>query len=273
MGFFRKKQPFGEPSRYRLNLGGKWTTLTALLVTGTVTLFVFAYGNRPSVQKPSSIMEILSLNYGQIAQGQLWRLFSSPFLFSGILQLFFATFAIFLLGGYAARRLGVGWFLFTYILCGIAGSLVSSIIVPGRGWEAAPAATFGVILMCMLYFPYMYFLGGVTARQLGPVMILGISLSSLSFSWQDLGCLGQLAGLPVAYGIYRLEPAIERIRSKRRLKREIVGAFTEAEREEKLDKLLKKVASSGMDSLNRKERHFLQTVSKEYRRNKVKNNH
>lgn len=273
MGFFRRRRLLGESSRYRFNLGGKWTNLTALLLVATVTTFVFAYGNRPSTEEPSDLTRALSIDYAEVGAMEFWRLFTAPFLFDGMLQLFFASIAVYLFGGYAAKRLGTGWFLTAYVACGAAGGLASSFIVPGRGFEAAPAATIGVIVLCTMYYPYMYFLGGATARQLAPVLVIAILASNLGFNREDLGYLGQLAALPVAYAIYRLVPAMERMRNKRRLRREIADAFTEAEREEELDRLLRKVAQEGVDSLNRRERHFLQTVSKEYRRRKVKNNH
>ncbi len=273
MGFFRRRRLLDDSFRYRFNLGGKWTNLSALLLVATVTLFVFAYGNRPSTEEPSFIMRTLSLDSAKVGKAEIWRLFSAPFLFDSMLQLFFASIAVYLFGGYASKRLGASWFLGAYIACGAAGGLASSLIVPGRGFEAAPAATIGIIFLCTLYYPYMYFLGGASAKQLAPVIIGAILASNLGFNREDLAYLGQLAALPVAYGVYLLLPAMERMRNKRRLRREIADAFTEVEREEQLDRLLKKVANEGMDSLNRKERHFLQTVSKEYRRRKVKNNH
>lgn len=194
-------------------------------------------------------------------------------MFSGILQMFFASMAIYFFGGFAAKRLGIMWFMLIYVACGAAGGTLSLLIAPGRGYDAGAAATYGIVFVCMLYFPYLYYLGGATARQLGAVMMAGIMLASLNFDGHDLGYLGQLVALPVAYGLFRLEPAVVKMRSRWRLRREIVGAFNEAEREEHLDRLLEKVAQEGVDSLNRRERHFLQTVSKEYRRKKVKNNH
>ena len=273
MGFFRKKRGFTPPHRFRFNLGGRWTNVTALLVTATVTLFVFAYGNRSSTEETSTLMGALSVNHSVLSGGKIWQVLTASFLFSGMLQLFFASMAIYFFGGYVARRLGFAWFMFAYLACGAAGGIVSSFVAQGRSFDTGAAATYGIIFMCMLYFPYMYFLGGATCRQLGPVLMGAIMLSCLNFDGEDMGYLVQLAALPVAYGIFKLEPAVEHMRSRRRLRKEITGAFTEAAREEQLDRLLDKVAREGMDSLSRKERHFLQTVSKEYRRKKVKNNH
>jgi membrane associated rhomboid family serine protease len=269
--FFHEKESISKPIRPGFNLGGRWTALTALVVAANVTIFVFAYGNRASTSETSVLATSLSVDYGSIADGQIWRLLVSPFLFLGMLPLFLGSMSMYFFGGYVARRLGFGWFVFAYIACGAAGGLASSLVVPDSAYGAAAAATFGITFLCMLYFPYMYFLGGATARQLGPVLMGGVLLSGLSFDGRDLGLLSQLAALPVAYAIYRLEPLIERMRSRRRLHREIWGAFTEAEREEELDRLLQKVAREGMDGLNRKERNFLQSVSKEYRRKKIGN--
>ena len=242
------------------------------MVTATVILFVFTYGNRPSTENPSRLISLLTIDYASIARGQIWRLLSAPFVHSGILQLFFCSLGLYFFGGYVSRRLGTAWFLFTYVCCGALGGFLSALVSGGGSFEAAPAAVFGIIFLCMIYFPFMYFFRKTTARRLGPIIICAILLSSLTIAVGDVAYLAQLAALPLAYGIYKLEPLVERIRSWRKLRREIVGAFTEAEREEHLDRLLKKVANEGMDSLNRKEKHFLQTVSKEYRRKKV-NNH
>jgi membrane associated rhomboid family serine protease len=271
MGFYQGQGSFSRSLRPGFNLGGKWTNLTGFLVAANVTIFVFAYGNRVSTQDTSTIASTLSISYTSIIDGQIWRLVVSPFLFLGMLPLFLGSMSMYFFGGYVARRLGLGWFMFTYVACGAAGGLTSSLVMHNDVFGAAPAATFGIVFLCMLYFPYMYFLGGATARQLGPVLIAGVIISGLSFGARDLGVVSQLTALPVAYLVYRLEPLIERIRSKRRLHREISVAFTQAEREEELDRLLQKVASEGMNSLNRKERHFLQSVSREYRRKKIGN--
>jgi membrane associated rhomboid family serine protease len=273
MGFFRKRHGFISSGRWSFNLGGRWTYLTALLVTVLVVIFVFAYGNRRAATEISTLSSVFSISYPAIANGEVWRIFTAPFYFSGMLQLLFSCMAIYFCGGYVARRLGFSWFMIAYIACGATGGLASIFIVPEGRFEAAPPAVYGIILLCMLYFPYMRFLGSATARQLGPVLIGSIVLTSLNFNSNDTGYLAQLAALPTAYIIFKLEPAVQHMRSRWRLRREIIDAFTEAEREEHLDRLLKKVAQEGMDSLNRKERHFLQTVSKEYRRKKVKNNH
>lgn len=265
-------------SRFRFSLGGTWTTLTAFLVAACVIVFVFAYGNRTSPRESSFLMSVLRVDYASIRAGEVWRLPGAPFLHVGMLQLLFGCAGLYFFGGYAARRLRLRWFVITYVACGAAGALAASFAawrVAGSAvsFEGAPGAVCGVIFICTLYFPYMQFLGRLSARPFGWILMGAILLSSIgSGDAHALAYLAQLAALPVAYAIYRIEPAVEWMRSKRRLRREIIGAFTEAQHEEQLDQLLQKVAREGMDSLSRKERHFLRAVSKEYRRRKVKNN-
>ncbi|MFH1422727.1 MAG: DUF6576 domain-containing protein, partial [Planctomycetota bacterium] len=63
----------------------------------------------------------------------------------------------------------------------------------------------------------------------------------------------------------------ERLLNRYKLRKEIAGMFYEARREEELDNVLKKVATSGIDSLTRVEQKFLRSVSKEYKKKKQEN--
>jgi hypothetical protein len=72
--------------------------------------------------------------------------------------------------------------------------------------------------------------------------------------------------LAAGYLLYKLEPYIRSIMSRRKLHKEIVSVFSEAQKEEELDRILKKVSTCGMDSLTHFERRFLQSMSSEYQK-------
>lgn len=77
--------------------------------------------------------------------GEWWRWISASFLHDGLLHLTFNSLALFLYGPVLERALGRGSFLFLYLVSGIGGYLLSSVMSPNAVSVGASASVFGLI--------------------------------------------------------------------------------------------------------------------------------
>ncbi len=110
-----------------------------------VFLAMLAFGFNPA---KVSMQELLDwgANYGPltITQGQWWRLLSSMFVHTGFAHLAFNMFALVQVGRFMERFLGNFAFAVVYLICGLAGSLVSLAWNPYIASAGASGAIFGL---------------------------------------------------------------------------------------------------------------------------------
>lgn len=84
---------------------------------------------------------------GLIAQGEIWRVFTSMFLHAGFLHLLFNMFSLYLFGPELERMAGKARFLTIFLLAGIGGSLLTYVLFidsPMYASVGASGAIFGV---------------------------------------------------------------------------------------------------------------------------------
>jgi len=87
-----------------------------------------------------------------IAEGQVWRFFTSMFLHIGLTHLFFNAYALFIFGVEMERMFGRMRFITIYILSGLFGSFASYALGSAIISAGASGAIFGVIGMEAAYF-------------------------------------------------------------------------------------------------------------------------
>jgi len=91
---------------------------------------------------------------------EYWRLLSFQFLHGGITHLIFNMFAIYMFGGMVERALGSKRFGVYYLLCGVAGALLYTLLASvgwlGFGWlVGASAGIFGILVALIVIAPDM----------------------------------------------------------------------------------------------------------------------
>jgi membrane associated rhomboid family serine protease len=266
-------------TRFNFDIGGRWTLLTGIIIFASAALFVYGYANRtsgeikqaPQMQpyKSFALYETLALKPTAFLKGELWRFLSSVFLHANFMQLLCSAFLLYLFGAYLAHRLGNLLFFLSFLICGIAAGAVSLILSPQEISLCASAAALGICTLCILHFPYLRFFRSVSAKQLLLPAIALTLLSSATFTRRDILLLGHLTAVAMGFLLYELEPLIRSIISRRRLRREITVLFSEAQKEEELDRILKKVTTCGLDGLTQLERRFLQSMSSQYQKKKI----
>ncbi len=218
-----------------------------------------------------------------------WTIITYMFVHGGFFHVFINMLMLFFFGPPLEERWGGKEFLKYYAICGVAGALfsVGALAFPSLGTGTIPivgasGAVYGVMLAYALNWPnslvWIYAIFPIKVKYL--VMILGAMtfFSAFGGATDGIAHFAHLGGLVVGY-IYlkkgwqlgaHLEAWKKRLR-KRRL-RVVQGgtgkparptpADEEARILEVVDKLLDKIAASGLESLTPEERRFLDEVSR-----------
>ena len=125
--------------------------ITPILIYANVFVFALMVLFGINVFMPST--DILVQWGGNIRyltiNGQLWRLFTSIFLHSGILHLAFNMYALLYVGSILEKAIGRNKFIFAYLISGIAASISSLMIyenIVSVGASGAIFGLFGVLL-------------------------------------------------------------------------------------------------------------------------------
>lgn len=132
-----------------------------------------------------------------LANGEVWRLFTSMFLHIGFMHLAFNAYALFIFGVEMERLYGSDRYLVVYILSGLLGSLLSfAARGPNVLSAGASGAIFGVIGMNLAYF-YMHrdsFGHFGRQRMISTVVIIVINLV-FGFTVPGIDNFAHLGGL------------------------------------------------------------------------------
>jgi len=217
-----------------------------------------------------------------------WTIVTYMFVHGGFFHVFINMLMLFFFGPPLEERWGGKEFLKYYAICGVAGALFNiGAMAFGLGTGTIPivgasGAVYGVMLAYALNWPnslvWIYAIFPIKVKYL--VMILGAMtfFSAFGGATDGIAHFAHLGGLVVGYvylkkgwqlGVH-LEAWKKRLR-KRKLKVVQGGrgdrsrrapADEEARILEAVDKLLDKIAASGLESLTPEERRFLDEVSR-----------
>lgn len=195
-----------QPAQYlAIPIAKPVVTYGLLGVIGLMWLLMEVMGGSDSTR----VLVAFGANAGWeiLANGQIWRLFTSMFLHIGFMHLAFNAYALFIFGLEMERLYGPDRFLVIYILAGLFGSLFS---FAARGplvlSAGASGAIFGIIGMNLAYFFLHRKNFGQFGRQrmLNTLFIIAINLM-FGFTVTGIDNLahlgGLLAGCALGYGL------------------------------------------------------------------------
>ncbi|MEO1237042.1 MAG: rhomboid family intramembrane serine protease [Planctomycetota bacterium] len=226
--------------------------------------------------------------------GQVWRFLTYQFLHGGFLHLLFNMIGLFFFGPMLEQWWGSRRFLAYYLLCGVSGAVVASLLgaVPGLGifpvgaaLIGASGAVFGILAGCAVLFPHqrvqllfppipmtmrtmaLIFLaisalgviagsanaGGDAAHLGGALLGFALTKKAGLLNWADRVSPGAITGAPGA-----VRDKVNAGRSERKLARERAD-------EAEVDRILAKVAESGLHSLTAKEKKTLNRATESKR--------
>jgi len=165
------------------------------------------------------VLILLGANYQPlVAQGEVWRFFTSMFLHIGFEHLLFNGYALFIFGSQMERFYGHSRFVTIYILAGLFGSLFSFAFREGGLSAGASGAIFGIIgTQVAFFFKYRHLLGEFGRSNLmNALIITGINVvfGLTSPGIDNLAHLGGLiAGVLLGYGLTPRYQVVDRYTS------------------------------------------------------------
>jgi membrane associated rhomboid family serine protease len=204
-----------------------------------------------------------------------WTVVTYMFLHGGFGHIFFNMITLAFIGPMVEERLGARRFLNLYVVSGIAGALVSSVLVANSPIVGASAAIYGVLLALARFWPRLrlmiYGVIPVEARWL--VLIYAAFDLVMGIGGQRLGVanFAHLGGL-VGGALYLLFLERRRGAGARRFKaaatprvpdpaldnwRKVDRNSVHAVNRDEVDRILDKISASGIGSLTPQERQFL----------------
>lgn len=235
-------------------------------------------------------LEWLAFNPNEIL-ARPWTVITYMFVHAGFLHLFFNLLIVYFFGPPLEDRWGSPEFIKYFLICGAGAVLVSFIFGEGTVIGASGAA-YGLLLAFALLWPdapiYIWFILPVKAKHLA-IFLGAFSLLAGLGGGSGVAHFAHLGGLAVGYLYlkrgWRSELRLDRWRRRfRRPKLTTIpgggGDAEDAEGEEpaarrrrsgpdddvrdEVNRVLDKIAASGMDSLTPEERHFLDEISRRY---------
>jgi membrane associated rhomboid family serine protease len=220
-----------------------------------------------------------------------WSPLTYMFLHGSFFHLFANMLVLFFFGPPLERSWGGREFVRFYLIAGMGGALFSLLLVQLIGTPTvigASGAVFGLLLAFALKWPnapiYLWFLFPVKAKYFVGFMAFFSLYASLAGARDGVAHWAHLGGLVTGFVYMRHGEAIaDRLSGlrdrwrRRRLKSEKGGASAaprrptklrddrERDRLDEVDRILDKIRESGIDALSKKERAFLDDMSRRYR--------
>jgi membrane associated rhomboid family serine protease len=214
---------------------------------------------------------------------QIWRLFTHMFIESDPQSLLFSMVTLYFFGPMIENTLGRGKFLAYYVLCGVGGALLASLLAPVllRGGNFVLLGAFGPI-MGLIIAAGIYHAGRtVMFMFIIPMTMRNLALLSLlvALAYMVSGVPQALASLGAAvtgYGLIQtnvLSQLMDGIRPRRgwtgppsiKLPNLAVPFAPKPVSNDELDRLLEKVHEHGIGSLTNSEKAALKRASKQRR--------
>jgi membrane associated rhomboid family serine protease len=204
-----------------------------------------------------------------------WTLVTYMFLHGGFGHIFFNMITLAFIGPMVEERLGARRFLTLYVVSGIAGALLSSVLARGVPIVGASAAIYGVLLALARFWPRLrLMIYGVIPVEARWLVLIYAAIDLVSgIGGQRLGVanFAHLGGL-VGGALYLLFLERGRGAGARRFKaaatpqvpdpalgnwRNVDRNSIHAVNREEVDRILDKISASGIGSLTPQERQFL----------------
>lgn len=240
---------------------------------------------------PGRLTAALGLSLPAVMRGQLWQLFTYPFLHGGLMHLLVNMLGLLMFGPDVERTTGTRRFLSFYMVCGVLGGVGWLLLSAGHAsvCVGASGAIFGVLAAFAVLFPdrpvtlLLFFILPVTMTARTLAIVYGV-VTFLSLFGADgniahaAHLAGGLAGFLYARRLAR-EPAGVwsdggeqpewwklAPRPRRRANLRLIRTEDETPSEEEVDRILDKISATGLESLSKRERETLERASQDLKR-------
>jgi len=213
-----------------------------------------------------------SMFFGQFPN-YTYQVFTYMFLHGGFFHLFFNMFVLWMFGTEIEFAWGTRVFARFYILCGLAGailSLAAQSLFPAGVIIGASGAIYGVLIAYWLMFPnrmlYLYFLVPVKVKWAVP----GFMLLGLLFGGSNVAHMAHLGGalwgylhLKFDWRWFAVGKTVKDLKYKRQTARLNRNRQKAEDTMKRVDAILDKINEVGIENLTSEEREFLEQASSE----------
>jgi membrane associated rhomboid family serine protease len=207
-----------------------------------------------------------------------WTLVTYMFLHGGLWHILFNMLGLFFFGPRLELELGGKKFLWLYFISGIAGGLLSFVFTPYAGIIGASGAIFGVFMGFAYYWPrehiYVWGILPIEARWLVAIMTVLSLFGGIGIAEPGIAHFAHLGGFLGGFlylkfldktsraARFQKQMAIPPVKSSdperwAKIQRENLHEVNRAE----YDRIMAKIKSTGVDSLEPNERAFLDRFS------------
>lgn len=214
-----------------------------------------------------------------VFSGQVWRFATYQFLHAGFFHILFNMIGIYFFGPLLEQHLGRQRFLAYYLICGVGGAVVATLLgtIPGLNifpvqaeLIGASGALFGILVGCAVLFPHqrvqlLFPPIPMTMRTMALVFLAIASLSVVAGSPNAGGEAAHLGGALVGFVLIRQlgllgwadrvspQAVSSHVQDKRYIRKQAQKQSHDAE----VDRILAKVRAQGLQSLTRGEKKTL----------------
>ncbi|MEW6620341.1 MAG: rhomboid family intramembrane serine protease [bacterium] len=204
----------------------------------------------------------------------LWQIFTYMFLHGDVFHILFNMLALWMFGTNIEAVWGTKRFVHYYFLTGIGGGIATCLLSPNATIPSigASAAIFGILVAYGMMFPdniiLLFGLFPMKARYF--VILFGIIefFACIKHTPDGIGHFAHLGGMVVGY-LYlknilsweKITRIIAEAKNKRKEKTRENQKIEVRLIKERIDTLLDKISSEGMDSLTKEEKEFLKKAS------------
>ena len=281
-------------SGFGLSIGSKWTRAIMILIIANVSIFVVQllfstvssqWGGVSPGTDIDGVVPQLALGpdqfttifwlYQPLAIGKLWLWQFVTYMFlhsvSSPWHIIFNMLVLWMFGSEVERAMGTKKFLTMYFTAGIFAGIFGCLFTPNNPIIGASGAIFAVEVAFAMLFPnttvvLIFFPFPIKAKYL-VMAFAGITVISCILPvGGNTAHFAHLGGLIYGFLFIRYEPRFSRSLLSWQNQQQKKEYQKEDDIKRQVDVLLDKVNLGGMKSLSRRERNFLVSASKRYRK-------
>lgn len=286
--------------RFGINIGSKWTRIIMVLIIANVSVFMLQLlFSTVSLQWSPQLLNVLTdeqLGHSAaypwhypasdkftklfwlyppdtVGHLWLWQFFTYMFLHSTTdpWHLIFNMLGLWMFGSEAERVLGARRFLTLYFTAGIFAGICCCVFTPGSPIMGASGAIFAIEVAFAMYFPnsiVIFYFFPMRAKYL--VMVFaGLTIFNCIIPKSgNVAHFAHLGGLLYGFLFVRYSYRVGEYLKRWQLRQHEKELVKDHDLRAKVDEILDKVNREGLRNLTWRERSFLKSASKRYKKNK-----
>ncbi|MEM1444567.1 MAG: rhomboid family intramembrane serine protease [Planctomycetota bacterium] len=263
--------------------GGNWNTKTVTTWLIIINAVVFLWDGVFSGAARGSALALAPYAWFSVEQGverfQVWRFLSFQFIHGGLFHIAFNMLGLYFFGPMIERWWGSRRFLAFYLLCGVSGAVLASILAYLVGPTVIPlqaplvgasGGLFGILAACAVLFPdrrVMLLIPPIpmTIRTMAIIFLTLALMSVMAGSPNAGGEAAHLGGAILGFFLVR-RPALLKwadglsvpdVKGAIQDKQQQRASMREQLHEQEVDRILAKVKDEGLASLTEAEKRVL----------------